>query len=241
MTTEAKPAAEAARKALTAAIGNGIFGPGVRLPGERALAAQLSVSRETLRQALRQLADEGVLHPSPQRGWYVTTQVISEPPNVLQSFTDMAHARGLTPTTRVLTSVQRPATLGEAERLTVAPASPVLDLRRLRSLDGIPFSVDHTVVVLSRAPGLADVDLTDASLYGTLEDTCGVRVVHCSYSVSAHAADASTAELLRLDPGAPVLVGEEVDYDLADVPILWGRIMYRGDAYVFQATLYRQA
>jgi GntR family transcriptional regulator len=240
MTTEVKPAAEAARLALTAAIGNGVFGPGVRLPGERALAAQLSVSRETLRQALRQLADEGVLHPSPQRGWYVTTHMISDPPNVLQSFTDMAHARGLTPTTRVLASTQRPATLDEAERLAVAPASPVLDLRRLRSLDGIPFSVDHTVVALGRAPGLAEVDFTDASLYATLEDTCGVRLAHSSYSVSAHAADASTAELLRLDPGAPVLVGEEVTYDLADVPILRGRIIYRGDAYEFQATLYRQ-
>ena len=152
MTTEVKPAAETARQALTAAIANGVFGPGVRLPGERALAAQLSVIRETLRQALRQLADEGVLRPSPQRGWYVTTHMISQPPNVLQSFTGMAHARGLTPTTRVLTSAQRPATLSEAEQLTLAPASPVLDLRRLRSLDGIPFSVDHTVVVLSQAP-----------------------------------------------------------------------------------------
>ena len=240
MTTVAKPASDV-RQALTAAIDNGVFGPGVRLPGERALAAQLAVSRETLRRALRQLADEGVVRPSPQRGWYVTTNMISDPPNVLQSFTDMAHARGLTPTTRVLTSSQRPARLGEAERLAVAPASPVLELRRLRSLDDIPISVDHTVVALSRTPGLAEVDLTDASLYGTLEDTCGVRVAHCSYSVSAHAADPATAELLRLDPGAPVLVGEEVTFDLAGVPILCGRLVYRGDAYEFQATLYRQA
>ncbi len=132
MCPEAPAASTAARQALVEAIDNGVFGPGVRLPGERALATRLAVSRETLRQALRQLADEGLLHPSPQRGWYVTTQLVSDPPNVLQSFTDMAFARGLTPSTQILLSRERAATLTEAERLAIAPTSPVLELRRLR-------------------------------------------------------------------------------------------------------------
>ena len=238
MSAEVQFASDTARQALVRAIDKGVFGPGARLPGERALAAELAVSRQTLRQALRQLADEGVLQPSPQRGWYVTTKLISDPPNVLHSFTDMARARGLTPSTRVLLSKRRAATLKEADRLAVAPASPVLELRRLRSLDDIPVSVDQTIVALIRAPGLAELDLDDASLYGTL-DACGVHVARSNYSLRAEGASAEDADLLQLAPGSPVLVGEEVTFDVADVPILCGQLVYRGDAYEFQATLYR--
>lgn len=239
MSPEVQVASTAARQALVEAIGNGVFGPGARLPGERTLAAQLAVSRETLRQALRLLEDEGLLRPSPQRGWYVTTRLISDPPNVLHSFTDMALARGLTPSTQVLLSRERAATLKEAERLAIAPASPVLELRRLRSLDSIPVCVDHTIVALTRAPALSGIDLNDASLYETLEQVCEVHVTRSDYSLRADAASENDATLLHLEPGDPVLVGEDVAYDLASAPILCGRLAYRGDAYQFQATLYR--
>lgn len=239
MSPAVQVASVTARQALVEAIDNGVFGPGVRLPGERSLAAQLAVSRETLRQALRQLAAEGLLRPSPQRGWYVTTRLISDAPNVLQSFTDMAVARGLTPSTQVLLSRDRAATLEEAERLAIAPASPVLELRRLRSLDAIPVCVDHTIVALTRAPALSGVDLDDASLYEALEIVCGVRITRSDYSIRAAAAGEEEATLLHLEPGDPVLVGEDVAYDLASAPICCGRLAYRGDAYQFEATLYR--
>jgi GntR family transcriptional regulator len=216
-----------------------MFAPGVRLPGERVLAAQLSVSRETLRQALKQLAADGVLHAFPQRGWFVTTNTVSDPPNVLQSFTDMARARGLRPTSVVLHSATRPATLEEADRLSLAPTSPVLEVRRLRCLDEIPIAVGRTVVSLQRAKELDKVDLTDASLYALLESVCGIKVVRSEYSVRAAGAALDVADLLRLEPGAPVMVGDDITYDINDAPVLCGQVVYRGDAYEFRATLYR--
>ncbi|WP_375000889.1 GntR family transcriptional regulator [Aeromicrobium sp. CTD01-1L150] len=232
-------AIESSRRAVLAAVENGVFSPGKRLPSERSLAAQLDVSRETLRQALKDLAQQGVLSSSPQRGWFVTANMLSDPPNELQSFTDMAHARGLKPTTRVLSSTQRPVRHEEAERLSLPPTSPLLDIHRLRSLDGVPVSVDRTVVSLARAPGLADVDLSDASLYQVLETVCDVQVARSNYSVRADGADDRTAELLGIDPGMPVLVGDEVTFDLRDLPVLYGQLTYRGDAYRFEATLFR--
>lgn len=238
MSSEAS-AAESARRSILNAIENGVFTPGERLPSERSLAAELRVSRETLRQALKELAREEVVTSSPQRGWFVAVNMVSDPPNELQSFTDMARARGLEPTTRILSRKRRAAQFEEADRLALAPASPVLDIHRLRSLDGVPVSLDRTVVALSRAPGLADVDLTDVSLYQTLEDVCGVRVARSNYSVRADAAEDEVAELLQLDPGMPVLVGEEVTFDIGDRPILTGQLTYRADAYRFEATLFR--
>ncbi|WP_037915411.1 GntR family transcriptional regulator [Actinacidiphila yeochonensis] len=224
---------------LSEALRRGAFPAGGRLPGERDLAGSLGVSRSTLRQALGRLAEEGKLERSSQRGWFVRGNVVGEPPSTLQSFSEMARARGLQARATVLESRSRAATFEEAEQLGIAPAARVLDLRRLRSLDGVPVCVDRSIVVLGLAGGLDSMDLTDRSLYETLERECGLRVARSSYSVRAEAADDATAELLLIEPGAPVLIGEETTYTDDGAVVLIGRMTYRSDAYRFQADLFR--
>ncbi|WP_327290222.1 GntR family transcriptional regulator [Streptomyces sp. NBC_01198] len=224
---------------LSEALRRGAFPAGGRLPGERDLAGSLGVSRSTLRQALGRLADEGKLERSSQRGWFVRNAVVGEPPSTLQSFSEMARARGLRARSRILRHRSRAATFEEAEQLGIAPAARVLDLRRLRSLDDVPVCVDSSVVVLGLAPGLDSLDLTDRSLYESLEQECGLRIARSSYTVRAEAADEPTAELLLIEPGAPVLVGEETTYTEDGATVLTGRMTYRSDAYRFQADLFR--
>lgn len=200
----------------------------------------LTRQRAPMRQALKRLAEENRLSPAPQRGWFVTTsRTIGEPPSVLQSFTEMAHARGLVPTAKVLVQKQRPARFDEAEKLMLAPAADVLELVRLRRLDGVPVCVDSSVVALSRAPGIADIDMTDRSLYATLREEAKVEIARSDYTVHAEIADDEAADLLSLEPGAAVLIGEEVGFSLDEQPVLIGRVAYRGDAYRFRATLFR--
>lgn len=230
------PAASVTYAKLADALRRGLYPASTRLPGERDLAAQLGVSRSTLRQALTRLADEGQLQRSSQRGWYVRPAVVGEPPSVLQSFSEMALARGLKPTSQILRQQVRAATFEEAELLHIAPATPVLEVHRVRGLDAVPICVDTSVVVGS---GLADADLEDRSLYEALETVCGIVVARSAYSVQAQAASASDAELLRVEEGSPVLVGREVTYDLAQTPVLTSATVYRGDAYRFQADLFR--
>jgi GntR family transcriptional regulator len=217
------------------------FAPGARLPGERDLAITVGVSRSTLRQALSRLADEGQLDRSAQRGWFVPRQAVGEPPSTLQSFSEMARSRGLTPGARVLGQRIRPASFDEARRLHVAPAAKVVELRRLRTMDGVPVCVDTSVVVLARVPRLAEVDMTDRSLYDTIEQVSEVRIARSSYTVRADACDEATATLLEIEPGSPILVGDEVTYDVFGVVVLAGTMSYRSDSYRFEADLYRPA
>lgn len=229
---------EAYRK-LAESLRRGAFPPGSRLPGERDLALSVGVSRATLRQALARLADEGQLNRSAQRGWFVPRQVVGEPPSTLQSFSEMARARGLTPGAAVLSQRVRAASFDEGRRLHLAPAAKVIELRRLRTMDGVPVCVDTTVVVWARVPKLADVDMTDRSLYETIEEVSEVRIARSSYTVRADACDVETARLLDIDPGTPILIGDETTYDVQGAVVLTGSMSYRADAYRFQADLYR--
>lgn len=226
---------------LAHALRVGRYAPGARLPGERDLSQELGVSRVTLRAALGRLEAEGAVQRSAQRGWFVPRQVIGEPPSTLQSFTEMARARGLRPTAAVLRQEVRPATMDEAERLRIAPAAPVLQVDRLRGMDGTPVCFDVVVVAAQRAPGLDTADLTDASLYDELRTRCGIDIHRSAYALTAEVADADLARLLGTSVGAAVLVGDEVGYTADGTAVLIGHNKYRGDAYRFEADLYRQA
>ncbi|MFC8732632.1 GntR family transcriptional regulator [Luteimicrobium sp. NPDC057192] len=219
----------------------GRYAAGSRLPGERDLATELGVSRATLRVALGRLESEGTLQRSAQRGWFVPREMIGEPPSTLQSFTEMARARGLRPTAQVLRHETRPATLDEAEKLRIAPAAPVIQVDRLRGMEGTPVCFDVVVVSAQRAAALADADLTDASLYDELRERCGIEIHRSAYTLMAAVADAELARLLGTAVGAPVLVGDEVAYTSDGVPVLVGTNTYRGDAYRFEADLFRRA
>ncbi len=234
------PAREQAYQQLAALLDRGVYPPGARLPGERALADQIKVSRSTLRLALLQLAEDGRLVPSAQRGWFVPQLVLGEPPSQLVSFTELAAQRGLRATSRVLSRQTRPATFEEAADLQVAAAAPLIEVVRLRGMDGVPITVESAVLPLRRVAWLAEEDLTDRSLYGALEEH-DIRVHRSTYTVQAMNAGEWEAGLLDLPTGAAVLVARDVTYTLDRIPIIITVNRYRGDAYRFTADLFRSA
>ncbi|MGH3487455.1 MAG: GntR family transcriptional regulator [Actinopolymorphaceae bacterium] len=230
------PLHERVRQQLAGDVGAGIYPRGTRLPSERDLCTRLNVSRVTLRRALTQLADDGLLAPSHGRGWYVAVEPVGEPANVLLSFSAMARAQRLTPSSKVLAQQIRPADLDEAQQLGVAPGAEVLDLRRLRMLDDLPVALDRSRVPVATAPGLAAHDFSRGSLYAALTEA-GVTPQRADYSVEAVPADAEQARLLDLEPGQPLLSTRQVTFAADGRVIELGGIIYRGDRYRFRATL----
>ncbi len=229
---------EAAYRTVSGLLQRGVYPAGSRLPGERVLAEQVKVSRSTLRLALTRLAEEGSLVPSAQRGWFVPHIVLGEPPSTLESFTEMARSRGLRATSRVLSQQVRGSSFAEAQHLKVAPAAPVLELVRLRGMDGVPITVETAVLPVRRVEWLPGTDLADTSLYEVLE-AHGLQLHRSSYTVQAMNADERQAHLLELAVGAAVLVAQDITYTIDRQPIMATVNYYRGDAYRFTADLFR--
>lgn len=214
---------------------------GDRLPSEAMLTKRFRVSRMTLRQALAKLEQRGLVHPEAGRGWFVgaaqSPKPVSEEPGVLQSFTEMARSRGLTPDSVVLHCERRAADWDEAQQLAMAPGAELLSLRRLRRLDSIAVAVDHSIVPSALLPDASADQFRDGSLYAALQRG-GVRLVRADYEVEAVAADTEHAELLGVDVGAPLLSARQIATDARGRRIERGHITYRGDRYRFRAVLH---
>ncbi|HVG69231.1 MAG TPA: GntR family transcriptional regulator, partial [Gaiellales bacterium] len=178
-------------------IASGRLRAGDRLPAERELCQQLSVSRTTVRRAFAALVEDGLIESAAGRGAFVTNDSLAEPPNALMSFSELGARRGLHPTSVVLTRELRQATIEQAELFHIAPGAAVFVLERLRKLDDVPVAVDEAVVPLRRAPELESVDFAAESLYAVL-DRNGCAPMRAAYTVEATAASPRDAELLGL-------------------------------------------
>ena len=197
------PCTRRSRRLITAEIRRGAFRPGSPLPPERVMCEQLGVSRVTCeRLCSPSLTTACWLPPTDGRG-SSPTPCSGELPNMLQSLTEVAVARGLRVTSRVTLVHVREASLDEAEQLDRS-GSPLFEMRRLRRLDDVPVSLHHVRLPLDICPHLPEVDFESASLYQTLEHH-GVRLVRCDIAVQAVPATPRDAEELEVAPSSPLL------------------------------------
>jgi Transcriptional regulators len=224
---------------LAAEIERRALPTGTKLPSERELCDRFDVSRVTVRAALNALRNDGLVATAAGAGWFVTTRRIEEPENELVSFTSMAASKGLTASARVLTAQLRSATLDESDALQIAPGAELVELERLRLLDGIPVVIDWSGLPHSRFPGILAHDFASESLYDVMRSN-GVLPTSASYVVEAGEADMRQAGLLELEPGRPVLLATQTAFDGAGRPIQLGRLAFRGDRYRFRARLVRR-
>jgi GntR family transcriptional regulator len=212
--------------------------PGWRLPPERALAEHFGVSRVTLRRAMLELERAGTL-ARDGRGWAVAGPRVGEPPNELMSFSEMAAARGLRASGRVLLARVRASSLDESDLLAIAPGAPVFELERLRSMDDVPILIDRSLIPRALVPDIERLDLAARSLYRVLEERYGIRPTRAKFAVEAIAADARDAEALELEIGRPLLRCRQITEDAAGRVVESCEMRYRGDRYRFRATLVR--
>lgn len=215
---------------------------GDRLPSERALALRYAVSRVTLRAALTEMENRGMVRSSPARGWFVADtgrpNAQTHTSHTVQGFADWALEHGLVTHSRVLESTVRPATVAEAEILRVAPGADLFEMRRVRYLDGLVVVLEHNRLPLALCPALADTDFTTAGLFATLRTASPPQSPQVAdYSVEARHPNAEELSLLEVDDSIPMLVATQIALNQDGRPLEWTVATYRGDRYRFRASI----
>lgn len=207
--------------------------PGDTLDSERELVAQLGVSRVTVRQAISDLVDEGVLERTQGKGTYVTGPRVNSRLH-LASFSREMCARGLVPRSEVISKGTEPADAEVADGLEIELGEPVVRLERLRLADETPMAHEIGWYPLAMFPDLLDHGLT--TIYDLLADRYGIVATRGEQEVSAHAADATMARILGIPKRSPLLVTTRITH-AGDQVMEYSITSYRADRYKIHSTI----
>jgi len=233
------PLYESCATALNREIESGVLRPGQRLPSERSLGDALGFTRLTVRRALQVLARRGLLEPDEHRGWQVRNDRVSDSLSTLVGFTQMAQMRGLVATSRILSLRYRDGTFDESEALRVAPGAQLLDLARLRLLDGQPTAIERLRMPTCRLRWPEGFDFT-GSIYAAMESQGIVPTVADAFVDVVDASEAE-ADLLGVTPGRGLMRLNCVTTGSDGVVISLETSMYHPDRYRFRAVLHKRA
>jgi GntR family transcriptional regulator len=227
-----QPLYQQLQRALREAIEKRILSPDDALPSERQLAADLGVSRITVRKAIDGLTAEGLLVSRHGAGNFVCAR-IDKNFSKLTSFSEDMRARGRVPSSVWLKRSQGTVTPEEALKLGLSPGTTVYRYHRLRLADNMPMSLEFATIVASYLPAL---DSVEDSLYEALE-RAGNRPVRALQRLRALLLNEEQAKLLEAKPGDAGLLVERLGYLRDGRAIELSDSVYRGDMYDFVAEL----
>ena len=214
--------------------------PGTQIPGEMELCEEYGVSRTVVRQSLRDLEQDGLITRRKGKGTFIAEPKISE--GLVQKLTgfyqDMID-RGIKSSTQVLHQKVISCPEKVADYLQIPEDTKVVDINRLRFVKEEPIQLVNSFIPFDLCPKLADVDLTNWSLYEFLERECGLFIARGRRYIEAVAANDGEAKLLHIDRGAPLVMLDSISYLENGTPIEYYHAVHRGDRTRFEVELLR--
>ncbi|GAB3167655.1 GntR family transcriptional regulator [Myceligenerans halotolerans] len=206
------------------------FHPGEQIGNERALAERLGVGRTVLRQAIDRLEQEGSVRRAIGRsgGLFFHDGRIQRHLNTVEGVPDMVLHQGRTIATQVLRAEIAVPEPDERRRLALDAGAAVVRVRRLRLVDGVSWSLDHSTLPTSRFPGLLSRDLT-GSLYRVLASEYALELDHADETIEAVPATAEQAAMLSVSEGSALLKICRVAWDVTGAPVEYAHDLFRAD------------
>lgn len=208
--------------------------PGDPFPSERDLAERHGVSRETLRQAMRELLVAGRVERRGRATVVAAPKVVL--PLAIGSYTEAARDKGLSATRILVGWTVSKADDDTAELLRIEPGDAVVQLERVFTTDGTRVGLETTRIPEYRIPGLVETFDYRVSLYAELR-TRGVVFGRVVDTIETVLPDAREAALLTVDTRTPMFLLNRVSFDKDGMPIEQRRSLYRGDRMTFTAEM----
>lgn len=215
--------------ALTDDIAQGRYATGGKLPAEMQLAAKFGVNRHTVRRALAEMAQQGLVHARRGAGVFVAAKPTDYPIGKRVRFHQNVAKGGQTPAKQVLSLETRAAGAREAEALGLDPGSTVHVYNGLSLADGQPMALFESVFPADLVPDILPALDEEPSVTAALK-RCGIHdYTRAETRITAKLANATQALHLRLTEGAPLLRTTGLNLTADGTPIEFGRTWFAGD------------
>jgi GntR family transcriptional regulator len=227
------------KEILRARILDGSYQPHQQMPSESEMMASFNVSRITVRQALNDLQNEGLIFRIHGKGTFVAKPKAFQDLGKLQGFGEAMRQMGYETFARVVSMRTVLPSAQVQERLQLTKRAKVTELQRLRFLNREPISLDITYLPVAIGARLAKEDLASRDVFVILENDYGMSLGHADLQIGSTLADERLAGQLQVEEGSPVLVIERTTHTSDGTPIDYEHLYYRGDAFQYKVRVDR--
>jgi len=208
---------------------------GTLLPPESHFVSQLGISRGTLREAMRVLEEDGVIRRKQGVGTLIcdTKNLIRSTLDINESVSEMIMGKGMTPGSKDI-KVEKIET-GEklAGKLNLNPGDPVTSITRIRTADEIPVAYTIDFLPLAFVPVNFSEDFKNGSLYAYMEEKLGLGLSNSLLKIRPIKATDSIARKLEIKPGDLLLLLEQTDTNMNNVPMLYSEEYFVAERFEF--------
>ena len=210
--------------------------PHSQIPSVRQLATQYDVSSMTVRQALSELQDSGLIYTIPGSGTYVAGEKLSKK-LVFISFSEEIRQKGMKPSSKILKAEKTKVSNTKlAEALQIPVGESAYRVKRVRLADGTALSIEESFIPCENAPGLLDHDLK-GSLYEIFANVYERPVIQADSNVSPMLLDKEQSEILKAPIKTPSLMFSLTGFDSRGKTMEHCVSIKRGDLYEFKFSI----
>ena len=220
---------------LEAAIQSGEIPKGEFLENELELVDLWQVSRPTVRRAIQELVDAGLVVRRRGVGTQVVSDQVRRPVQLTSLFEDL-RAQGRSPKTRVLKHERMPADAPTAKALGIAKGDEVVFVERVRFAGSIGLAILRNILLVEAAGTLTTKQLETSGLYELLRSK-GVRPRAADEIIGAKLASAEESTALGIDVGAALVTMHRVMQDDTGRTVEVGFHVYDATKYTVEITV----
>ncbi|KXO07314.1 GntR family transcriptional regulator [Marinobacter excellens] len=210
-----------------------------RLPSENEMMGVFGVSRITIRQALRDLHNEGLVFSAQGKGTFVSKPKAVQNVQRLEGFGEAMAAQGYEASARVLSIQQLKAPKAVMSALDLQPGEDTIEVKRVRYLNRAPVCIENSYFPMDIGRRMFGLDLS-GDIFPMLENLFGIPLGGADISLDAILADDEAQQYLNLKSGEAILRVERLTHNRDGRPIDFEYLCYRGDSFKYQFRIDRK-
>ncbi len=221
-------------------ITSGKYTEGDRVPSEAELTQMCEVSRATLRQAISNLVDNGLLVKKKGLGTFVksadTIMELKHNVKKISSFGDCLNVKQIKEKTIVLNKSIITADDKISQKLILGSQKKVVQIKRLRTGNNLSYIYEESYLPYQLFQNILNHDLQD-SLYRLITTEFGVKLKRSIQEIRAVILDHKTTTLFDMPKNSPGFFMRNLTFDENDTPVELLYSYYRGDKYKLELEL----
>lgn len=227
---------ESIKNNLRGMITNGELKLGEKLPSEPELAKIMGVSRNSLREAIGLLENEGFLSRRQGVGTFITESmpVIRGGIERLRGVVDFIREQGYTPGSRVTRFAVQPCGESVAQKLLIDAGDEVTVLETTKTASGHPVAICSDIVPNAFLRTKADAEVLKTSIFEALRENHGVDICFAECDIVPTVADEALASELDVPFGSPILSLESIHYDSQNRRVLFSKSYFPAGKFAFK-------